>query len=60
MDNLPVSPSIVDRVDRRVGAHAAEFAELGVATVHESQGRSGLMDPAIKPLVAGSASRDPR
>ena len=59
MDNLPVSPSIVDRVDRRVGAHAAEFAELGVATVHESQGRSGLMDPAIKPLVAGSRVAGP-
>lgn len=59
MSNHLVSPSIVDRIDRRAGAFSAEFAELGVATVHESQGRSGLMDPAIKPLVEGSRVAGP-
>ncbi len=38
----------------------AGLAEAGVATVHESMGRAGLMDPAIRPVwpapaVAGSA-----
>ncbi|GAA4490522.1 4-carboxy-4-hydroxy-2-oxoadipate aldolase/oxaloacetate decarboxylase [Rhodococcus olei] len=59
MENQLIDPTIVDHVDRRAGAHSAEFAELGVATVHESQGRSGLMDPAIKPLVAGSRAAGP-
>ena len=59
MTNHLISPSILDHVDRRAGPLSAEFAELGVATVHESQGRSGLMDPAIKPLVEGSRVAGP-
>ncbi|MCQ4120868.1 4-carboxy-4-hydroxy-2-oxoadipate aldolase/oxaloacetate decarboxylase [Rhodococcus tibetensis] len=59
MTNHQISPSIFARVDRTAGALSVEFAELGVATVHESQGRSGLMDPAIKPLVEGSRVAGP-
>ncbi|MGW5106163.1 4-carboxy-4-hydroxy-2-oxoadipate aldolase/oxaloacetate decarboxylase [Nocardia sp. NPDC004123] len=54
-----ISPSILDRTDRIAGSLCAEFAELGVATVHESQGRGGLMEPSIKPLVPGSRAAGP-
>ncbi len=55
-------PCIVRNIQRPDRAIAAELAELGVATVHESQSRSGLMgvvvvppDDAARVLGAGRA-----
>lgn len=50
----------VTNVDRSALPLAAEFAELGVATVHEAQGRVGLLDAALRPIyrpasIAGTA-----
>lgn len=50
----------VTNIDRSARPLAAEFAELGVATVHEAQGRIGLLDAALRPIyrpasIAGTA-----
>ena len=37
----------------------AAFAELGVATVHEAAGRTGLVDLALTQVVAGSRVAGP-
>lgn len=38
----------IPRVDRDT---VALFANFGVATVHEAQGRGGLMVPAMRPKI---------
>ncbi|MBT8083851.1 MAG: 4-carboxy-4-hydroxy-2-oxoadipate aldolase/oxaloacetate decarboxylase [Woeseia sp.] len=53
-------PIAVRKIDRTQQPLAAEFAELGVATVHEAQGRKGLLDHCLRPIyrpvsVAGTA-----
>jgi len=53
-------PIAVKNVDRSQQALAGAFAELGVATVHEAQGRKGLLDHSIRPVyrpasIAGTA-----
>lgn len=51
---------VVTRVDRVEQAVVTPFERLGVATVHEAQGRKGLMASGLRPIfrpvhVAGSA-----
>lgn len=50
----------VRHIPRAVAADIDALAHFGVATVHEAQGRKGLLDPAIRPIqldcaIAGSA-----
>jgi 4-hydroxy-4-methyl-2-oxoglutarate aldolase len=41
----------ITRTDREI---VDGLAELGVSTVHEAQGRSHLLDPAVRPVYAGA------
>jgi 4-hydroxy-4-methyl-2-oxoglutarate aldolase len=55
-----VKPTIVRRIPRASAEHVRTLGELGVATVHEAQGRSGLMRPYLRPIyptakIGGSA-----
>jgi 4-hydroxy-4-methyl-2-oxoglutarate aldolase len=46
---------VMTGLDRTDDALAAAFAELGVATVHEAQGRAGLLSPRLVPRQSGAA-----
>jgi 4-hydroxy-4-methyl-2-oxoglutarate aldolase len=55
-----VKPTIVRRIARAESDIIRSLGELGVATVHEAQDRTGLMRPYLRPIypsapIAGSA-----
>jgi len=59
MENV-VKPTIVRRIQRAEADVIRTLGELGVATVHEAQGRTGLMRPYMRPIypsakIGGSA-----
>jgi 4-hydroxy-4-methyl-2-oxoglutarate aldolase len=52
-------PRIIRKIDRPPADAVHVLGELGVATVHEAQGRSGLMHPYMRPIYPGARLAGP-
>jgi len=54
-----MKPVVVRKIARTDAAVCARLAKLGVATVHEAMGRSGLTRPYLRPIYAGAQIAGP-
>ena len=54
-----MKPRIVRQIPRPDSGVVRLLGELGVATVHEAQGRSGLMRPYMRPIYPGARAAGP-
>jgi 4-hydroxy-4-methyl-2-oxoglutarate aldolase len=54
-----VKPTIVRKIARPDGDAVRTLQQLGVATVHEAQGRTGLMRPYMRPIYATARAAGP-
>jgi 4-hydroxy-4-methyl-2-oxoglutarate aldolase len=45
-----MKPRVIRRIERASAVFARKLGEYGVATVHEVQGRTGLMKPYMRPI----------
>jgi 4-hydroxy-4-methyl-2-oxoglutarate aldolase len=51
---VTVAGTVIRTITRADPAVADAFAELGVATAHEAQGRRGLLSPSLNPIYPGA------
>ena len=54
-----MKPVVVRNIQRADANAVATMQNLGVSTVHEALGRSGLMKPYIRPIWAGAQIAGP-
>ena len=54
-----MKPRIVRNIERPDAELVRKLGEFGTATVHEAQGRTGLMLPVYAPDLSDGAHREP-
>ena len=54
-----MTPTIVRKIQRPDAEAVRTLQRLGVATVHEAQGRTGLMRPYMRPIYAAARAAGP-